>query len=200
MILSVAWGAWPGNTGRICLPKRFIASVTSTGAIIMSVAPRTRATDEGWSRSEMLAEITGLPRQVDSSQGCVIEHGEAAEEQRCSEPRLRRQNDVLKSLSVHKTVAFGGLSPALSEITETAARIVEVERVSARFCSTGGSNIVGLDMNAIEENRYGLQGIRERARLLQGTAMIESSPGEGTRVMVDLPMRTSVSPGSQTEG
>jgi signal transduction histidine kinase len=38
-------------------------------------------------------------------------------------------------------------------------------------------------------NSFGLRGIRERARLLGGHAMIDSAPGHGTRVAVELPVR-----------
>lgn len=48
---------------------------------------------------------------------------------------------------------------------------------------------VGFDSVGSERKRFGLQGIRERARLLHGRAVIESSPGDGTRVYVELPIR-----------
>jgi glucose-6-phosphate-specific signal transduction histidine kinase len=35
---------------------------------------------------------------------------------------------------------------------------------------------------------YGLLGIRERAELVGGRARIESAPGKGTRVMVEVPL------------
>ncbi|HUK66349.1 MAG TPA: HAMP domain-containing protein [Anaeromyxobacteraceae bacterium] len=46
---------------------------------------------------------------------------------------------------------------------------------------------------------YGLLGIRERAELLGGTAVIESSPGGGTRVevLVPIPSEGSLGPSSQ---
>ena len=47
---------------------------------------------------------------------------------------------------------------------------------------------VGFDPAHIERERLGLEGIRERARLLRGRAEIDSAPGEGTRVFVDLPL------------
>lgn len=46
---------------------------------------------------------------------------------------------------------------------------------------------VGFDPKTIEEQRFGLQGIRERVRLLDGQVVIESSPGKGTHITVDLP-------------
>jgi signal transduction histidine kinase len=47
---------------------------------------------------------------------------------------------------------------------------------------------VGFDPKNVAEQRFGLQGMRERVRLLGGRIVIESTPHEGTRVMVDLPL------------
>ena len=46
---------------------------------------------------------------------------------------------------------------------------------------------VGFDPLNIDRKRYGLAGIRERARLLGGSVNIDSSPGKGTRIVVKLP-------------
>jgi PAS domain S-box-containing protein len=47
---------------------------------------------------------------------------------------------------------------------------------------------VGFDPNAVEESRFGLRSIRERARLLGGRAEILSAPGSGTSITVELPV------------
>ena len=47
---------------------------------------------------------------------------------------------------------------------------------------------VGFDPRQVAEHRFGLQSIRERARLLGGSATIESSPGKGTLVSAELPL------------
>ncbi|HEY4311943.1 MAG TPA: PAS domain S-box protein [Pirellulales bacterium] len=48
---------------------------------------------------------------------------------------------------------------------------------------------IGFDTEqAAAANSFGLRGIRERARLLGGHAMIDSAPGRGTRVAVELPV------------
>jgi signal transduction histidine kinase len=39
------------------------------------------------------------------------------------------------------------------------------------------------------EQRLGLAGMRERAALVSGTTDIESAPGKGTTVIVQIPMR-----------
>ena len=46
----------------------------------------------------------------------------------------------------------------------------------------------GFDPDCVAAGHFGLEGIRERARILRGSALIESSPGEGTRVFVELPI------------
>jgi PAS domain S-box-containing protein len=47
---------------------------------------------------------------------------------------------------------------------------------------------VGFDPQAVGEGHYGLEGIRERARLAGGTATIKSAPRKGTEVTVVLPV------------
>ena len=47
---------------------------------------------------------------------------------------------------------------------------------------------VGFKLEDVEERQFGLSGIRERARLLGGQTTIESEPGKGTRIAVELPI------------
>jgi PAS domain S-box-containing protein len=47
---------------------------------------------------------------------------------------------------------------------------------------------VGFDMDAVDEKHFGLRSIRERARLLGGRVEIQSAPGKGTCISVELPM------------
>jgi PAS domain S-box-containing protein len=47
---------------------------------------------------------------------------------------------------------------------------------------------VGFDPQAVREECFGLEGIRERARLLGGISVIESVPGQGTRIAVTFPI------------
>lgn len=49
----------------------------------------------------------------------------------------------------------------------------------------------GFDPQQDAENGIGLQGIRERAKLLRGQATIESARGQGTRLHVALPVKTA---------
>lgn len=47
---------------------------------------------------------------------------------------------------------------------------------------------VGFDPAEVPTDHFGLRGIRERARLLRGSAEIESSPGQGAHIHVTLPL------------
>jgi signal transduction histidine kinase len=58
------------------------------------------------------------------------------------------------------------------------------DRIQLRIRDTG----VGFEMSQVDKRRMGLRGIRERARLLRGRASIDSVPGKGTRVFVELPI------------
>src|SRR5712692_11540929 len=54
-------------------------------------------------------------------------------------------------------------------------------------------NGVGFDVDAVSQDptkwqSFGLKGISERARFVGGTARVESRKGEGTRVLVDIPI------------
>jgi len=45
----------------------------------------------------------------------------------------------------------------------------------------------GFDPSNVKENSFGLEGMRERARLFGGKTTIDSAPGMGTRITVELP-------------
>lgn len=46
----------------------------------------------------------------------------------------------------------------------------------------------GFDPKTVRGNRFGLRGIRERARLLGGKCRVKSTPGQGTHIIVELPL------------
>jgi PAS domain S-box-containing protein len=52
---------------------------------------------------------------------------------------------------------------------------------------------VGFDVSSVEEGRFGLRGIAERARLLGGRSVVDSAPGRGTRILVELPVVKALS-------
>jgi PAS domain S-box-containing protein len=52
---------------------------------------------------------------------------------------------------------------------------------------------VGFDLAAIPAGHFGLEGIRERVRLLGGKLTLDTAPGRGTRVHVELPLLATTS-------
>jgi protein-histidine pros-kinase len=69
------------------------------------------------------------------------------------------------------------------------------ERIAVSFIQENGSLRlevqdwgVGFDPESVAENRFGLEGIRERIKLLGGELSIQSEPGKGTRILAVLPI------------
>jgi signal transduction histidine kinase len=58
---------------------------------------------------------------------------------------------------------------------------------------------VGFDPAGAPQDRFGLEGIRERAAAMEGTAAIESKPGQGARIHVNLPLVPRDDPPSPTD-
>ena len=69
------------------------------------------------------------------------------------------------------------------------ARIqVELSSEDGHVCVSVRDWGIGFDPGQVDEHRFGLRGIRERARLLGGEAEIHTAPGRGTWVRVRLPV------------
>jgi len=69
------------------------------------------------------------------------------------------------------------------------------KRLTATITDTG----VGFDMEAISQDpekwdHFGLRGIVERARLVGGEATIKSKKGQGTRIVLDIPVQKGGAP------
>jgi signal transduction histidine kinase len=56
---------------------------------------------------------------------------------------------------------------------------------------------IGFDPAKVAKRRYGLMGMRERARLLNGRAIIKSSLGEGTTLHIELPLIDALMPDAE---
>ena len=48
---------------------------------------------------------------------------------------------------------------------------------------------VGFDPECLGDSQFGLQGIKERARLMGATVSIKSAPEKGTRLTVEIPIQ-----------
>jgi len=98
---------------------------------------------------------------------------------------------------------FGRLAPSLEstifrivqEGLTNACRYSQSEKVRVELGQTGDRVHVevrdwgiGFDPAQVGQAHFGIQGIRERARLLGGSAVIDAAWGQGTRISVDLPL------------
>lgn len=54
---------------------------------------------------------------------------------------------------------------------------------------------IGFDTGVVKEGRFGLEGIRQRVRLLGGRLAIDSSPNSGTLIQVVVPIVTPLAEG-----
>lgn len=72
-----------------------------------------------------------------------------------------------------------------SRATTTEVRLEQNDdRIRLEIADDG----VGFDPAQVAEDHFGVQGIFERARLFGGKAVIDSAPGSGTRVSVEMPI------------
>ncbi len=58
---------------------------------------------------------------------------------------------------------------------------------------------VGFDLETIPEDRFGLEGMQERARAFGGGMTLESNPQGGTRITVKLPLQLPTNPPTQQD-
>ncbi len=80
-----------------------------------------------------------------------------------------------------------------SGVTEAALSLLQNESFVVLEVKDRGC---GFDQTRVEDGRFGIRGIQERARLLQGHATISSVPQEGTHVTVQIPITADVITGS----
>lgn len=84
-------------------------------------------------------------------------------------------------------IAQEGLANACQHSKSEKVRVSLVQqgdRVRIEICDWG----TGFDPKAVRGDHFGLEGIRQRARLLGGKCSIRSTAGNGTRIAVDLPV------------
>jgi two-component system sensor histidine kinase DegS len=83
----------------------------------------------------------------------------------------------------------------VQESLANACRHSKSKRLFAELCLVGDVLQIkvrdwgpGFDPGDVPPGRFGLQGIRQRVKLLNGVATIQSEPGKGMSVMVELPL------------
>lgn len=74
----------------------------------------------------------------------------------------------------------------------TTAASVQVTQQGEQLLLTIADAGSGFDPAAVKSTRYGLTGMKERARLIGGVTQIDSQLGQGTRVQVTLPLTQAI--------
>ncbi len=100
-------------------------------------------------------------------------------------------NESQRFMATLETAVFRVVQEALTNVcrhskskTARVELIVKNDRLRAIIQDWG----IGFETDRTEQKRFGLRGIRERAELVGGRAIFESSPGDGTRIEVEFPL------------
>jgi len=127
--------------------------------------------------SGIVAAIEHLVREVKDQADLEIEfHSNVARER--LEPLL--ENAVFRI--VQESLANARRHSGSDKLRIEVVKQVNVVRVEIRDWG------IGFDPDNVKEDSFGLEGMRERARLLGGHAVVDSAPGKGTRIVVTLPL------------
>ena len=113
------------------------------------------------------------------------------------------RSDFGLGIDFYHNVRFNRLFPLLEtslfciiqESLENARRHSQSQRIRVtmmqrgqRICAEIRDWGVGFDPTAVDQSRLGVRGIQKRAELFGGRATIQSAPGQGTRIIVDIPI------------
>ena len=75
---------------------------------------------------------------------------------------------------------------------------VELHQIDDRVCVDVRDWGVGFDPAEVPGGHFGLQGIRERARLLGGAVVLQTAPGQGTHITIELPLIVQAENGARS--
>lgn len=125
----------------------------------------------------VVAAVAHLVNEERRKKGPKIEH--------LSEVEFERLTPILEN-AVYRIVQEG-LTNACRHSRSKKIR-VELVQQGDRLRIEIRDRGLGFRLEDVGESHFGVAGIRERARLLGGNAVIESEPGKGTRIVVDLPI------------
>lgn len=111
--------------------------------------------------------------------------------------RLTAYAGVEEMENTKRIVLYRVAQEALTNVTRHARAslvIVSIRRVNGAIRMTirdnGRSFRVSRALSSKTNQRLGLLGMRERVEMVGGTLLLESTPGEGTTVQVDIPFAT----------
>ena len=114
---------------------------------------------------------------------------------------LKQRDGFVVELNIHSEASLGreqeeGLFRIIQESLNNVSRHARVDKALVTLQQTNGRVVlavedqgVGFDVSAVPPGaeHMGLTSIRERTEMLRGNIKVESAPGEGTRIIVDIP-------------
>jgi PAS domain S-box-containing protein len=132
------------------------------------------------------------PPILDAGIGSAIEWQARRFEARTQIPCLVRVPDELPALSDAKAIGlFRILQEALTNVMRHAqAHTVHISlaRYGERLCLTVSDDGVGFRLDQVLSASFGLVGMRERVLMLGGSLELDSEPGAGTSLSVQVPL------------
>jgi len=164
-----------------------ISSDDARAAVLKAVALLRKAVDEA------RRVILGLRPPALDDLGLIGAIKSLLNQDNASGPKIRFLGDV----------AFRRLDPRLEtgiyrivqEAVTNIRRHSKADRAEVKLAQIGNrieliirDSGVGFNPALIRERCFGVRGILERARLLGGSARVDSLPGKGTRIAVSLPL------------
>jgi|GEM_PF-3204754 len=115
------------------------------------------------------------------------------QEREFTEMRIEFDHDV--ALDRLEPMLEGNIYRIVQEAARNARRHSRAKRVKISIVQNNGwititvsDDGIGFNPESISGDRFGVRGIRERARLFGGNACIDSKPGAGTNILVQLPI------------
>ena len=112
--------------------------------------------------------------------------------QRCGVACQLTVDETLELVEPYATAVFRIVQESLANVAKHAyaTRVtVEIVRTASAVTLRVGDNGCGFLVSAPRKPQsLGLMGLRERAQLLKGHLLIESQPGHGTSVQMDIPL------------
>jgi signal transduction histidine kinase len=111
---------------------------------------------------------------------------------RCDIPRVEFHHSLSgeRLPPQFETIVFRIVQEALTNARKHASArtlAVTLDRTAAQVLLRVADDGLGFDPAAIADDRFGLEGMRQRSRLLGGDVRIDSAPGRGTTVEATLP-------------
>ena len=156
-------------------------------------------TDQDKTKEQLIGENVELRQRVAALEGVDLD-------QKRTEDALRRAHNELEQRIRERTAelsaaneelamfrkfaetsgqgfSMAGLDGHITYLNPALCRMLGVEKPE-EILDWG----LGFDPKLVPGNRFGVEGIRERARLLGGKCSIRSEPGAGTSILVELPV------------